>query len=59
MELIRVGKAKYCREKDLKDIAFIDQHGIDEEKYKRVIACMENMSVSMSSYDELKRLKTQ
>ena len=59
MELIRVGKAKYGREKDLKDIAFIDQHGIDEEKYKRIIACMENMSVSMSSYVVLRRLKTQ
>lgn len=59
MELIRASKVKYERDKDLKDIAFIDQHGIDEEKYKRVIACMENMSVSMSSYDELRRLKTQ
>ena len=59
MELIRAGKAKYGREKDLKDIAFIDQHGIDEERYKRVIACMENMHVSTASYDELRRLKTQ
>lgn len=59
MELIRAGKDKYRREKDLRDIAFIDQHGIDEEKYKRVIACMENETVSMSTYDELRRLKTQ
>jgi hypothetical protein len=59
MELIRADKDKYRREKDLRDIAFIDQHGNDEEKYKRVIACMENVTVSMSTYDELRRLKTQ
>ena len=37
----------------------IGLHGIDEERYKRVIACMENETVSMSTYDELRRLKTQ
>lgn len=59
MELIRASKAKYERDKDLKDIAFIDSHGIDPERYARVVACLKQADVSMSSYEELRRIKKQ
>lgn len=59
MELIRASKAKYERDKDLKDIAFIDSHGIDPERYARVVACLKQADVSMSSYEELRRIKRQ
>lgn len=59
MELIRASKAKYERDKDLKDIAFIDSHGIDLERYARVVACLKQADVSMSSYEELRRIKKQ
>lgn len=59
MELIRASKAKYERDKDLKDIAFIDSHGIDSERYARVVACLKQADVSMSSYEELRRIKRQ
>ncbi|MBQ8659705.1 MAG: hypothetical protein IJ475_02590 [Bacilli bacterium] len=57
MEMIKVGKEQYKRDKDLKDIKFIDEQGIDQEKYKRAKESLKMSSTSISSYDELRRKK--
>lgn len=54
MELIKVSKEKYKREKDLKDIDFIDSMGIDAEKYERVKRAVELSVTSISTYEELR-----
>lgn len=55
MELIKVGKEKYKREKDLKDIDFIDSMGIDTEKYERVKKAVEMSNTSIGTYEELRK----
>lgn len=55
MELIKAVKEQYKRTKDLQDIAFIDNHGIDQEKYLRVSESVKNTTTIMHSYDELRK----
>ena len=57
MEMIKVGKEQYKREKDLIDIKFIDSQGIDIEKYRRVKKSIEMSSTSISSYEDLRTKK--
>jgi len=57
MEMIKVGKEQHQREKDLKDIIFIDEHGIDVEKYKRVKESLKMSSTNINSYEDSKEKK--
>ncbi len=57
MEMIKVGKEQYKREKDLMDVKFIDSQGIDIEKYRRVKKSIEMSSTSISSYEDLREKK--
>lgn len=57
MEMIKVGKEQYKREKDLMDVEFIDSHGIDIEKYRRVKKSIEMSLTSISSYEDLREKK--
>lgn len=54
MEMIKAGKEKYKRAKDLKDISFIDQNGIDYEKYLRVKAAMVQAKTTLKTYEALR-----
>lgn len=54
MEMIKAGKEKYKRAKDLKDISFIDQNGIDYEKYLRVKVAMGQAKTTRKTYEELR-----
>ena len=56
LELIKVGKEKYRREKDLVDVCFIDSIGYDEEKYIRVKKSIENSVEKTSSYELSRRI---
>ena len=56
MELIKVGKEKCKRDKDLKDIEFIDRHNIDTLKYERVKTAVEKTKTNMFSYDKKQEL---
>lgn len=55
MELIKIIKEKYRRPKDLQDIAFIDKHGINQEKYLRISESIKNTNTVMHYYDELRK----
>ena len=57
MELIKAVKEQYKRTKDLQDISFIDNYGIDQEKYLRVAEAVKNTQTIMNSYDELRNMK--
>lgn len=57
MEMIKVSKEKYKRDKDLFDINFIDSKGIDFAKYERVKKSIELSSTLTSTYDELREKK--
>ena len=54
MELIKVSKEKYNREKDLQDIAFIESKGIDMDKHHRVQLAMKEAETIMSTYEDLR-----
>ena len=57
MELIKVVKEQYKRDKDLQDIAFIDKYGIDQEKYYRLCESIKITTTIIHSYDELRNGK--
>jgi hypothetical protein len=52
MELIKVDKETYQREKDIKDIEFINDNGVNEEKYQRVQKANMNKVTKMISYSQ-------
>lgn len=52
MEMIKVSKEQYLREKDVKDIEFIDSHGIDAEKYARVKRAMAALKTDVVEYTD-------
>lgn len=57
MELIKVGKEKYRRDKDIDDIRFIEANGFDAEKYERVRKLVGLTEGHISSYEELRNKK--
>lgn len=57
MEMIKVIKEQYKREKDLIDIQFIDSKGIDVARYQRVKKSLEMSKTSINSYEELREKK--
>ena len=54
MEMLLLGKEQYKREKDLQDIDFIKENGIDYDRCSRVQDSLENANVSVSSYERLR-----
>lgn len=50
MEYIKVQKEKYGRDKDVADISFIDNFGIDHNKYERAKTSFENSTVNTQGY---------
>ena len=57
MELIKVAKEQYRRPKDLQDIAFLNECGINQEKYFRVVEALKNATTVIHSYDDLRQKK--
>lgn len=57
IEMIKVGKEQYKREKDLMDIKFIENQGFDKEKYERVKKSVEMSSTFISNYEDLRERK--
>lgn len=57
VEMIKVSKEIYRREKDIYDIEFIDAHGYDNKKYQRVKKDLSFCSDKVQSYDELRATK--
>lgn len=51
LELTKFTKEKYAREKDLQDVAFINQIGINQERFIRIKQLYENYNTQMNSYD--------
>lgn len=56
-ELIMLDKEQYKREKDIIDIDFIKEEGIDKEKYFRIKKCMEMKKEVISLYEDLRKGK--
>lgn len=54
VEMIKVGKEQYNREKDLRDIEFIEEHGFDKEKYNRLKKHYSFRSENINTYAELR-----
>ena len=54
-ELATEKYGRSIREKDLKDIDFINQSGIDSKKYERVKKEFSSSTVKMKSYEEAKK----
>lgn len=54
VEMIKAQKEIYKREKDLLDIAFIDNQGIDFGKYERVKKSMQSATYNIISYEKPK-----
>lgn len=57
IEMIKMSKEQYKRDKDLMDIKFIESQGFDAEKCKRVKKSIEMSSTFINTYDDLKQLK--
>ncbi len=53
LEYIKVQKEKYKREKDIKDIEFIDKFGIDTSKYERIKSNFRNAKEQLQNYSTL------
>ena len=53
-EFIKANKELYKREKDLKDIDFIDSNGIEKEKYNRIKKALSLATQETQSYEEMK-----
>lgn len=56
-ELIKVGKEKYMREKDVQDVAFINEHGFDTAKYLRAQEMFYKRIAEVNTFDNLKGMK--
>ena len=54
LELIKVAKEKYKRDKDLMDVDFIDKIGINQDKYLRVKTLFNNSIEELHSYENTK-----
>ena len=50
-EMIKASKSEFKRPKDIKDIKFIDDCGIDKEKYRRVQKALSNKTVNIFPYE--------
>ena len=55
LELIKAEKNKYRREKDLKDMDFIDQQGINTDKYYRVVNSISKATSVIKSFEEISK----
>lgn len=53
MEYIKVQKEKHKRDKDIKDIEFIDKFGIDTNKYERIKSNFRNAKEQLQNYSTL------
>ncbi len=52
LEMIRASKEQYGRPKDIEDIEFIDNYGINQEKYERVKTALSNSISNIFEYED-------